>query len=70
MLMTKTCEHRGCNNTIEKKETYKVLDSEFKLYTFKVSLCNKCYEEIHEIKEKLVGDFSIFFKEPIKKRYY
>jgi hypothetical protein len=70
MLMTKTCNSKGCNNPIEKKEIYKVLDNDFNMYSFKVSLCNKCYEQIHEIKEKLTGDFSVFFSIPIKKKYY
>jgi len=70
MLMTKICNSRGCNNPVEKKETYKVLDNDFNMYSFKVSLCNKCYEHIHEVKEKMLGDFSVFFSKPIKKRYY
>ena len=70
MLMTKTCNFRGCNNPIEKKENSKVLDNDFKMYSFKVSLCDNCYEQIHEIKEKMVGDFSVFFDKPIRKRYY
>jgi len=39
------------------------------MYSFKVKLCDKCYEKIHNIKEKVVGDFSVFFKDPLKKRY-
>jgi hypothetical protein len=70
MLMKNTCEHKGCNHPSEKKETYKVLDNDFNMYSFKVSLCNKCYEQIHEVKERVVGDFSVFFSSPIKKRYY
>ena len=70
MLMTKVCECMGCKNPAKIKETYKVLDDKFNLYSFKVNLCHLCFERIHEIKEKVVGDFSIFFSEPIKKRYH
>jgi hypothetical protein len=69
MLMKKTCNSLGCNNPIQKKETYKVLDDKFHMYSFKVSLCGGCYERIHEIKERVVGDFSVFFDVPISKKY-
>jgi len=65
----KTCQSKGCNNPIVKKETYKVLDENFHMYSFKVELCGKCYENIHEVKEKMLGDFSVFFDTPIKKKY-
>jgi hypothetical protein len=39
------------------------------MYSFKVELCGKCYEKIHEVKEKMVGDFSVLFTDPIKKKY-
>jgi hypothetical protein len=69
MLMPKKCNSLGCNNSIQKKETYKVLDDKFHMYSFKVELCGKCYERIHEIKERVVGDFSVFFGVPISKKY-
>jgi hypothetical protein len=69
MLMPKKCNSLGCNNPIQKKETYKVLDDNFNMYSFKVKLCDKCYERIHDIKEKVVGDFSVFFDVPISKKY-
>ncbi len=70
MLMTNVCNCRGCQNPTRIRENYKVLDNEFKLYTFKVDLCLDCFEFIYEIKEKVTGDFSVFFKKPIKKLYY
>jgi len=69
MLMTNKCECLGCNNPVKIKERFKVLDENFNMYSFKVSLCGKCYEMIHNVKEKIVGDFSVFFDEPLKKRY-
>jgi hypothetical protein len=69
MPMKKICNSLGCNNPSQKKETYKVLDENFQMYSFKVKLCDKCYEHIHGIKEKIVGDFSVFFKVPINKHY-
>ena len=69
MLMTKKCNSLGCDHSIQKKETYKVLDDNFIMYSFKVSLCTKCYEKIHDIKEKVIGDFSVFFDIPIIKKY-
>jgi hypothetical protein len=69
MLMTKKCISVGCENQSTKKETYKVLDDKFQMYTFKVTLCDDCFVKIHEIKEKVIGDFSVFFSVPIKKTY-
>ncbi len=69
MLMKKTCNSLGCKNHAIKKETYKVLDEKFQMYSFKVSLCDDCFEKIHQIKEKVVGDFSVFFSIPINKKY-
>lgn len=65
----KICQSKGCKNPIEKKEIYKVLDDNFNMYSFKVEICGKCYEKIHEVKEKMVGDFSVLFTDPIKKKY-
>ena len=69
MLMKKTCNSLGCKNHAFKKETYKVLDEKFQMYSFKVSLCDDCFVKIHQIKEKVVGDFSVFFNIPINKKY-
>ena len=66
----KTCQSKGCYNSVIKKETYKVLDENFHMYSFKVELCDKCYEKVHEMKEKLIGDYSVFFNQPINKNYY
>lgn len=69
MPMKKTCNSLGCDNPTQKKEIYKVLDEKFQMYSFKIELCDKCYERIHEIKEKVVGDFSVFFDVPVSKKY-
>ena len=69
MLMTKKCNSIGCKNHATKKETYKVLDEKFNMYSFKVILCEECFVKIHQAKEKVVGDFSVFFSVPIEKRY-
>ncbi|MEY4571836.1 MAG: hypothetical protein RLZ10_1047, partial [Bacteroidota bacterium] len=46
---------------VKHKETYKVLDSNLELYSFTVYLCTKHFVEIHNFKEKMIGDFSVFF---------
>ena len=72
MLMEKKheCKFIGCHRPIEHKETYKVLDSNLGMYSFTTYLCKKHYEEIHNFKEKITGDFSVFFKDGIEKTYY
>jgi hypothetical protein len=70
MPMKKLCEHKGCENPSTKKERFRVLDENFDMYSFKVSLCDKCYINIYNVKEKMVGDFSVFFNKSIKKKYY
>ena len=52
------------------KETYKVLDSNLGLYSFTTNLCTKHFWEIHNFKEKVIGDFSVFFKENPEKSYH
>lgn len=69
MPMTKKCNSLGCNDLAQKKETYKVLDDKFQMYSFKVELCGKCYERMYEIKERIIGDFSVFFDVPLSKKY-
>ena len=64
------CNFIGCNRKPNHKETYKVLDSNLGLYSFTTHLCTKHYEEIHNFKEKVTGDFSVFFKENPEKSYY
>lgn len=71
MLMKKhVCNFIGCNRESEHKETYKVLDSNLGLYSFTTNVCQKHYEEIHNFKEKVTGDFSVFFKSNLDKSYY
>jgi hypothetical protein len=70
MPMTNVCNCKGCKNPVKIKETYKVLDNDFNMYSFKVDLCYECFEFIHEIKEKMVGDYSVLFDVDIKKRNY
>ena len=60
----------GCGRDAEYKETYKVLDSNLGLYSFTTNLCTKHFWEIHNFKEKVIGDFSVFFKESPDKSYY
>lgn len=69
MPMPKKCNSLGCNDLVQKKETYKVLDDKFQMYSFNVELCGKCYERMYEIKERIIGDFSVFFNVPISKKY-
>jgi hypothetical protein len=70
MLMEKhECHFIGCNKPIKLKETYKVLDSNLGLYEFTTYLCTEHYEEVYNFKEKVTGDFSVFFKHKIEKRY-
>ena len=71
MLMEKQkCNFIGCCRDVEYKETYKVLDSNLGLYSFTTNLCTKHFWEIHNFKEKVIGDFSVFFKESPDKSYY
>jgi hypothetical protein len=63
------CQFIGCHRPIKHKETYKVLDSGLGMYQFTTYLCTKHYEEIHNFKEKVTGDFSVFFKDRIEKTY-
>jgi len=71
MLMEKQkCNFIGCTRDAEHKETYKVLDSNLGLYSFTTNLCTKHFEEIHNFKEKMTGDFSVFFKENPDKSYH
>jgi hypothetical protein len=64
------CNFIGCNRESKHEETYKVLDSNLGLYTFTTKLCGKHYEEIHIFKEKVTGDFSVFFKDELDKSYF
>lgn len=64
------CNFIGCCRNAEHKETYKVLDSNLGLYSFTTNLCTKHFWEIHNFKEKVIGDFSVFFKEGPNKSYY
>ncbi len=64
------CNFIGCGKDAEHKETYKVLDSNLGLYSFTTNLCTKHFWEIHNFKEKVIGDFSVFFKEGPNKSYY
>ena len=64
------CQFLGCRKESKHKETYKVLDSDLNLYSFTTHLCTKHFERIHNYKEKIVGDFSVFFSEPINKNYH
>ena len=50
--------------------TYKVLDSNLGLYSFTTNVCEKHYEEIHNFKERITGDFSVFFKDELDKSYH
>jgi hypothetical protein len=71
MLMEKQkCNFIGCGRDAEYKETYKVLDSNLGLYSFTTNLCTKHFWEIHNFKEKVIGDFSVFFKENPEKSYH
>lgn len=71
MLMEKQkCNFIGCGRDAEYKETYKVLDSNLDLYSFTTNLCTKHFWEIHNFKEKVIGDFSVFFKENPEKSYH
>jgi hypothetical protein len=71
MLMEKQkCNFIGCSRESEYKETYKVLDSNLGLYSFTTNLCTKHFWEIHNFKEKVIGDFSVFFKENPEKSYH
>ena len=64
------CNFIGCGGDTEYKETYKVLDSNLGLYSFTTNLCTKHFWEIHNFKEKVIGDFSVFFKENPEKSYH
>lgn len=64
------CNFIGCCRDVEHKETYKVLDSNLGLYSFTTNLCTKHFWEIHNFKEKVIGDFSVFFKENPEKSYH
>ena len=64
------CNFIDCCRDAEYKETYKVLDSNLGLYSFTTNLCTKHFWEIHNFKEKVIGDFSVFFKEGPNKSYY
>ena len=57
------CQFIGCHRDVKHKETYKVLDSDLQLYSFTAYLCDKHFVEIYNFKEKIIGDFSVFFKE-------
>jgi len=70
MLMKNECKFIGCHRPIENKETFKVLDTNLELYSFTTYLCKKHFEEIHNFKEKITGDYSVFFKDKIDKTYY
>jgi hypothetical protein len=65
----RTCNFIGCNRDAKHEESYKVLDSNLGMYSFKTRLCVKHYEEIHNFKEKITGDFSVFFKNKLEKEY-
>jgi hypothetical protein len=68
MLMEKhECQFIGCHRDVVHKETYKVLDSNLGLYSFTTYLCTKHYEELHNFKEKITGDFSVFLKDGFEK---
>jgi hypothetical protein len=64
------CQFIGCHRDVDFKETYKVLDHNLKMYSFTTYLCNKHYRELHNFKEKITGDFSVFFKENLNKSYH
>ena len=66
----KTCNFIGCDCESKREETYKVLDSNLGLYSFTTNVCEKHYEEIHNFKERITGDFSVFFKDDLDKSYY
>jgi len=66
----KTCNFIGCNRESKREETYKVLDSNLGLYSFTTNVCEKHYEEIHNFKERITGDFSVFFKDELDKSYH
>jgi len=61
------CQFIGCHRDVEVKETYKVLDHDLNMYSFTTYLCNKHYMELHNFKEKVNGDFSVFLKNDIRK---
>lgn len=68
MLMEKhECQFIGCHRNVEHKETYKVLDYNFSMYSFTTYLCNKHHIELYNFKEKVTGDFSVFLKHDIEK---
>ena len=70
LMQNQKCNFIGCGRDAEYKETYKVLDSNLGLYSFTTNLCTKHFWEIHNFKEKVIGDFSVFFKENPEKSYY
>jgi hypothetical protein len=61
------CQFIGCHRDVKHKETYKVLDANLELYSFTVYLCTKHFVEIHNFKEKMIGDFSVFFDSEFEK---
>ncbi len=69
-MENRKCNFIGCNREPNHTETYKVLDSNLGLYSFTTNLCTKHYEEIHNFKEKITGDFSVFFKDNPEKSYH
>ncbi len=69
-MENRKCNFIGCSREPNHTETYKVLDSNLGLYSFTTNLCTKHYEEIHNFKEKITGDFSVFFKDNPEKSYH
>ena len=63
------CKFIGCHREWTHKETYKVLDSNLGMYSFTTHVCTKHFEELHNFKEKITGDFSVFLKEIGEKTY-
>jgi hypothetical protein len=61
------CQFIGCHRDVKHKETYKVLNTDLQLYSFTTYLCTKHFVEIHNFKEKMIGDFSVFFKGDFEK---